>query len=49
MFENVKNEGKAGRFQILWMFQKMWKMKVKREDFRFYQCSENEENEGSRF
>ena len=29
--------------------EKMWKKKVKREDFRFYQYSENVENETSRF
>ena len=40
MFKNLENEGEAERFQILWMLEKMWKIKVKREDFRFQQCSE---------
>ena len=36
--KNVENEGEAGRLQILPMFsvQKMWKMKVKQDDFTFY-------------
>ena len=29
--------------------QRMWKLKVEWEDFRFQQDSENVENEGSRF
>ena len=39
MFQNVDNEGKAGRFYILPMLKKMCKMEVEQDDFRFYRCS----------
>ena len=45
--KDAEIEGKAGRFQILPMFQKTWKTMVKQQDFRFYRCSENVENERS--
>ena len=38
MFKNVESEGEGGRSQAL-QYSKMWKMKLKREDFRFYLCS----------
>ena len=31
----VENEGKVGRFFILPMFKKCWKMNVKPKDFQF--------------
>ena len=38
IFKNVESEGEGGRSQTL-QYSKMWKMKLKPEDFRFYFCS----------
>ena len=44
--KNVGNEGKAGRFYILPMFKRPWKMNVKSKDFKFWKILINFKNKG---